>query len=270
MGFLNVMLLFGTAAFAVPLGIHLLNRSRFHSVDWAAMHLLDMSDLQNARRIEWRSLLLLLLRCLVPVMLAVCMARPVFQTAAVAGASGRSTTLLLLDDSFSMQGETASRDEPDSGWQSAAEIVTTIVDGVARQAELAVVAMGGEARRESDLTRLDPRPVLGAISRLEPKRVDVDLVGAFRLAGESLVASRQPHRQVVLLSDFQRADWSGAVEAAIRNCISVRWKSPSKPTSARPSTLQPPRSRSLGSRSTCLSRCRTTRINRSLACRYGC
>lgn len=223
MGFLNAMLLIGTAAFAVPLGIHLLNRSRFHSVDWAAMHLLDMSDLQNARRIEWRSLLLLLLRCLVPVMLAVCMARPVLQTAAVAGASGRSTTLLLLDDSFSMQGEAASQGEPESGWQSAAGIATTIVDGVTRQAELAVVAMGGEARRESDLTRLDPRPVLGAISRLEPKRVDVDLVGAFRLAGESLVASRQPHRQVVLLSDFQRGNWSGSVEAAI-NAIQESWK----------------------------------------------
>lgn len=104
MGFLNAMLLFGTAAFAVPLGIHLLNRSRFYSVDWAAMHLLDVSDLQNARRIEWRSLLLLLLRCMIPIVLAVCMARPIVQTAAVGGASGRSTTVLLLDDSYSMQG----------------------------------------------------------------------------------------------------------------------------------------------------------------------
>lgn len=223
MGFLNVMLLFGTAAFAVPLGIHLLNRSRFHSVEWAAMHLLDMSDLQNARRMEWRSLLLLLLRCLVPVVLAVCMARPVFQTAAVGGASGRSTTLLLLDDSYSMQGEAVNRGAPQSGWQSAADIATTIVDGVARQAELALVGVGGEARRESQLTRRDARPVLGAISRLEPTRVAVDLVGGFRVAGESLVASRQPHRQVVLLSDFQRVDWSESVEAAI-NAIQQQWK----------------------------------------------
>jgi len=216
MGFLNVMLLFGAAAFTVPLGIHLLNRSRFHSVAWGAMHLLDVSDQQNARRIEWRSLLLLLVRCLIPVTLAVCMARPLLQTAVVGSASGRSTTLLLLDDSFSMQGRDAGSSEPGSGWDAAAAAATRIVDELASSAELGIVAMGGEARRVGDVTRRDSRPARGAISRMQPSEASLDVVGARQLAGEILGDSRQPHRQIVLLSDFQRADWTSGAETALQ------------------------------------------------------
>ena len=171
MGFLNAMLLLGSAAFVVPLGIHLLNRARFHSVDWAAMHLLDEGYLQNARQIEWRSLLLLLLRCLIPIVLAVCMARPLVQTAAVGGTSGRSTTVLLLDTSYSMQGKAGDGDGETRGWEQAQATASRIVDGLAGQAELAVVALGGEAMRAGDVVRRDQRPALGAIARLAASAV---------------------------------------------------------------------------------------------------
>jgi hypothetical protein len=215
MGFLNAMLLFGAAACVVPLGIHLLNRSRFYSVDWAAMHLLDVSDLQNARRIEWRSLLLLALRCLIPVVLAVCMARPLLQTAVVGGASGRSTTVLLLDTSFSLQGVAAGSGGSASGWDTATAAADSMVDELAGQAELAMLAVGGEARGVEAATRGDPRPILGAIRRMAPVDAGLDLAGGIRLAGAICGESREPHRQAVLLSDFQRTDWTGSVEAAI-------------------------------------------------------
>ncbi len=160
MGFLNAMLLFGAAACVVPLGIHLLNRSRFYSVDWAAMHLLDVSDLQNARRIEWRSLLLLALRCLIPVVLAVCMARPLIQTAVVGGASGRSTTVVLLDTSFSLQGVAVDGGVLASGWDTATAAADAIIGELVGQAELAVLAIGDEARGVGPATRGDPRPAL--------------------------------------------------------------------------------------------------------------
>ncbi len=215
MGFLNAMLLFGAAACVVPLGIHLLNRSRFYSVDWAAMHLLDVSDLQNARRIEWRSLLLLVLRCLIPVVLAVCMARPLIQTAVVGGASGRSTTVVLLDTSFSLQGAAVDGGVLASGWDTATAAADAIVGELVGQAELAVLAIGDEARGVVPATRGDPRPILGAIHRMAPADAGLDLAGGIRLAGEIFSESRDPHRQAVLLSDLQRADWTGSVEAAI-------------------------------------------------------
>ena len=41
MTLLNQILAFGAAAFLIPLVIHILNRRRFRSVEWGAMHLLE-------------------------------------------------------------------------------------------------------------------------------------------------------------------------------------------------------------------------------------
>ncbi len=77
MTFLNAFLALGALAFTVPLAIHLLFRSRFRTIDWGAMHLLGNVIRINRRRIQLMHLLLLLLRCMLPVLLAFCLARPV-------------------------------------------------------------------------------------------------------------------------------------------------------------------------------------------------
>ena len=58
MTLLNGLLAFGALAFTVPLAIHLLFRSRFRTVDWGAMHLLDTVIRVNRRRIQLLHLLL--------------------------------------------------------------------------------------------------------------------------------------------------------------------------------------------------------------------
>ncbi len=59
MTFLNGILIFGTAAFAVPLIIHLLNRSRYRTIPWGAMHLLDSIVRVNQKRFRIEQLILL-------------------------------------------------------------------------------------------------------------------------------------------------------------------------------------------------------------------
>ena len=58
MTFVNGILALGALAFSVPLVIHLLFRSRFRTVDWGAMHLLDTVVRINRRRIQLLHLLL--------------------------------------------------------------------------------------------------------------------------------------------------------------------------------------------------------------------
>ena len=41
MSFLNPALAWGACAAAIPLILHILNRSRFRRVEWGAMHLLE-------------------------------------------------------------------------------------------------------------------------------------------------------------------------------------------------------------------------------------
>ena len=52
MTFLNVSLALGVAALAVPLIIHIFNRSRFKIVNWGAMHLLESVIRVNRKQVQ--------------------------------------------------------------------------------------------------------------------------------------------------------------------------------------------------------------------------
>ena len=77
MNFLNVGLAFGAAAVVIPLLIHIFNRSRFKVVNWGAMHLLESVLRVNRRQVQLEQIILLIIRCAIPILLALCLARMV-------------------------------------------------------------------------------------------------------------------------------------------------------------------------------------------------
>src|SRR5262245_51838271 len=105
MTFLSPLLIWGTVLGAIPLIIHLLNRRRFRRVDWAPMHYLKLTIQRNRRRIQIEQLLLLLLRIALPILLFFFLARPVINPTGLEGwlgGGGRSSQVVLVDDSLSM------------------------------------------------------------------------------------------------------------------------------------------------------------------------
>ncbi len=88
MTFLNWTMLIGLGALAIPIVIHLLNRSRARVVDWGAMRFLEASLASRSRRILIEEIILLILRCLVVALAVLAMARPFLPS--------RPTALVLL------------------------------------------------------------------------------------------------------------------------------------------------------------------------------
>lgn len=76
MTFLKISMLLGLAAVAIPIIIHLLNRSKPKLIDWGAMQFLLASITARSRRIKIEDAILLCLRCLGLAALALAMARP--------------------------------------------------------------------------------------------------------------------------------------------------------------------------------------------------
>ena len=103
MQFLNPALLAGALLFAVPLLIHLLNRQRHKRRPWAAMEFLMRAYQKQRNRLRRENLLLLLLRCLIPIMLALAIARPLLQDAmALLTGGGTVHHVFVVDSSYSM------------------------------------------------------------------------------------------------------------------------------------------------------------------------
>src|SRR5881409_700614 len=100
LSFLSPLFLVASAAAAVPLVLHFLNREPDARVKFSAVKLLRHAPVEHTRKRRLRQLLLLALRVATLVLLALAFARPFFATGAAVASSG--VTIVALDTSYSM------------------------------------------------------------------------------------------------------------------------------------------------------------------------
>jgi hypothetical protein len=213
MTFLNALLAFGATAFTVPLIIHLLNRSKYLTIDWGAMQFLDSSVKVNSRRVQWKQLLLLLIRCLIPILLALAMARPLLQSWKDNSGSTPMSLAVLLDDSLSMQSlhQTAGRvGERRTRLQQAIKEIQKILEDLPAGSDAAVL-LGGKPIEIWD--QHQPNELAKRLMVLNDRRETsgrLDLAQGTREAANWLDKSSNPRRHLLLVSDFQASEWKSA------------------------------------------------------------
>lgn len=220
MTFLNALLAFGATAFAVPLIIHLLNRSKYLTIDWGAMEFLDSSVKVNSRRIQWKQLLLLLVRCLIPILLALAMARPLVQTWKDASGTTPMSLAVLLDDSLSMQSidQQAGRlGEQRNRLQQAILQIQEILEGLPAGSDASIILAGKpvETWAEHQPSQLAAR-LVGLNDRAESAG-RLDLAEGAQAAAAWLEKSTNPRRHLLLVSDFQASEWKSPQQDLARD-----------------------------------------------------
>ena len=89
-------------AAAIPVLVHLISRSRHREVKWGAMHLIELTLQQKQNRMRVENWLLMLLRCLLPLLLAFMMAQPILKGASILWDEAKVSVVLVLDNSYSM------------------------------------------------------------------------------------------------------------------------------------------------------------------------
>ncbi len=210
MTFLNVALLGGMAAVAIPVIIHLFHRSKFRIVQWGAMHLLESVLRKNTRRLKLEQLILLLVRCSIPVALALLMARPVITGLEPLLGSRKMSTIVLLDNSYSMEAGGASR----SGFLQAKEAVRQILESQVQGSDVAVVRMAGGVSVLLDEPTQDLERLKAEVGRTGAGFGSAAVPDALDLARVLQAKLQNPDREIVVLSDFQKVSWSEAEEPA--------------------------------------------------------
>ncbi|MCC9641444.1 BatA domain-containing protein [Rhodopirellula sp. JC740] len=192
MNFLNLGMLAGALAFIVPLAIHLLFRSRYRSLDWGAMFLLKDVVAQNRRRMQWHQWILLALRCAIPILLALAMARPLLSSARALPGSEPLTLVLLLDDSRSMQ----AAGRHDRAFQAA----SGLIENLSRRDEVILVTT---SRLEEAFERSSPRDALAKLSECTFNGPPSDYTTTLRVGLDACQEASHPNRRIVLCGDFQ-------------------------------------------------------------------
>jgi hypothetical protein len=220
MMFLNALLLGGMAAAAIPLIIHLLNRTRFKVLDWGAMHLLESALQVNSRRMQWQSWLLLALRMAIPALLALCLARPVLTAWRTATGGNQHSVVFVIDNSLSMQAacKDSAATGTSSGKSSAAS--NSCLDAALNQAaallerfgpstEITVLTSGGGVLDQTGGATFDSQRVLRRLRDIEGGAGASAVAETLTAALSQLSTATQPRRHVIWFSDFQRNDWEG-------------------------------------------------------------
>jgi hypothetical protein len=195
---LNWLLAFGALAFTVPLAIHLLFRNRFQLVDWGAMQFLESVVRINRRRMQLRNLLLLLIRCAIPILLAFCLARPVLTGWQQPRGDQPVAMVLVLDTSYSMS---VAREDGTRRIDAAIDAARQITGALARGSEITLLTSDTLVRSgdpQATLAHLDGITVGGG-----PLELDALLSRALRVVSESTMANRQ----IVLLTDNAASDF---------------------------------------------------------------
>ncbi len=210
LGFANVPLLYGLAAAAVPIIIHLLNRRRFQEVTWAAMQFLMAAVRKNRRRIRIEQWLLLAIRTLVVLLVVSAMAKPFLETFGAVLAGRRTHRVLVLDNSLSMGYTSGDSSRFDQAKAAAAQLVKESRSGDA----ISVILMGYPPKVIIGDPSHNLEDVKKEIDELSISDGGTDLAGTFMAIDHVLEGSSIPQKEVVFLTDLQATSWRPPAETA--------------------------------------------------------
>ncbi len=205
---LNWLLALGALAFTVPLAIHLLFRNKFEIIDWGAMRFLESVVRVNRRRMQLKNLLLLLLRCAIPILLAFCLARPVITGWKTLPGDEPVSMVLALDTSYSLGARV------DLSGRRIDRIVTAaedIVSSLPRGSDVMLVTSADAANENgADDFRGDPQAMLTALQSLKLGGASLSLESLLSESLRKISTATTERRQVVLLTDDVASDFSQA------------------------------------------------------------
>ena len=208
MSFLNTAMLWGLAALAVPIFIHLLNRRRFRRVPWAAMRFLKVSVEQNQRRMKLEDWLLLLVRCAMVALLALLVARPVVE--GLTGVPGSKVAAgIVIDNSASMGTRQGKQSRLQLGREAARAIVERLPQGSAVSVSGAFGPNEATADRNLAMQRIDEVPQTDR---------HADLLFAIEEAVRGLDAQAAAEKELYVVTDGHAEEWGSfsALEDRLR------------------------------------------------------
>ena len=202
------------ACACVPLIIHLLNRRRYRTLQWAAMDFLKQALQRNRRIMQIRDLLLLALRTLAVLLFGLALAQPLWKSQSNEDfdPSNRKPlhAVLIVDNSMSMAYEPPGQE---SVLQRAKERATDFINELPSGSRVTVVPLCAWTGSYS----LDPyrttEDAIAAVEQITVAHRSTNIENAKNIALKASELESSFAKRIVFISDQQQANWAGRVSA---------------------------------------------------------
>ena len=198
MGLVSPWLLFGLAALAVPVLIHLVQREEHSGRKFPSLMFVRRIPFEIKRRRRIRDPMLLALRCLALAAIVIAFASPYFDAdmSATRVSAIERDVVILLDRSYSMS--------PPERWKRATAEAGKRIDALGPGERAALVTFEDHAEVVVELSD-DKAALRASLNRIEPGEGRTGYAAAFGAANRMLASSGANQRSVVVISDLQRS-----------------------------------------------------------------
>jgi hypothetical protein len=216
MMFLNAFLAAFTVLGAIPIIIHLLNRSRFRTVEWAAIEFLLKTLQKNSRRLQLRDLILMLLRTFALIFFALALARPTISPGhlSLLGGAGGADAVIVLDNSLSM----SCRDGTESRFDLAKKCAKNVLLQLPKGSGAGLVLMSDVAVADVAEPSHDLGFIAQEVDKAQPGDGGTDIATAVAKAWDVL-KNDNTGREIYLITDLQANSFPAADNQAWRNLL---------------------------------------------------
>lgn len=203
MTFLNPFALLGLLAAAIPILLHLLNLRKLRTIEFSTLAFLKELEKTKIRKLKLRQILLLILRTLLIVTLVLAFARPTLRgsLAGELGTNARTSSVLLIDDSFSMTAEDSRGELLKQALGSAKDLTQIYAEGD----EVFLLPLSGVGKSDSvgSQSTRDFNLLRKRINSIKSSPVHRPLEGGIRVAARFLATAQNFNKEILAFSDFQ-------------------------------------------------------------------
>ncbi len=210
MSLLNTAILAGLFAALLPFIIHFFTRSKSKPVRFSSLAFLKELEVKNIRRLKIRQVLLLLIRTLIILLLVFTFARPALKRSRLNAVPDAATTsVIVLDNSYSMQCRESDTSLLQRAKEKALEVVDTHHIGDKIYYIIATDTSENISRAYQDIDALKER-----IEKTEIAFQGAQMPTALDRAAALLKKSNDINKELYVISDFQKHNFlsdSGSV-----------------------------------------------------------
>ncbi|MBI3047262.1 MAG: BatA domain-containing protein [Acidobacteria bacterium] len=203
MSFLAPLFFVALAALAIPVLIHLIQREKKQVVRFPSLMFIQRVPYKSVRRRRIHNWFLLMVRLTALALIVLAFSRPFFERDDLDIATGGAReVVVLVDQSYSV----AFGDR----WERARTAAAAAIEGLGPNDRGSVVLFSSGAEIAMRSAAAGERERLrAAVAAARPSAGSTRYAPALKVAGSILAESSLPRREVVLISDFQRAGWRG-------------------------------------------------------------
>lgn len=201
MTFLNPAILWALTAVSIPIIIHIFNLKKTKKIEFSTLMFLKEIQQSKYKKIKLKQLLILLCRIAFIILFVMMFAKPFYNGYLGGGETARSSVLIILDDSFSMQ----TRESSGDNFNTAKAKINEMLGILDPNDEIYFTTASQVNRLDKNILYKDAGSLRDTLAGLKTSDVTKSMSEVLFFAGEILKTASHSYKEVYIFTDGQKS-----------------------------------------------------------------